>query len=518
MPRRLHLKAGLGSRGGARGLPAFCAALVLGCALALAQAHAQQSTAEVRGFTRSPKNHGHLVLRTTAGLVRSFDAGKGWHWICAAAVGVGEGIADAPLMVTQTGTMMLLPPTGSAVRSVDKGCSWTISEGALDGQRGVDLKFDPTDGMRIVVLTSTLAGTDADGGAASFDNLLFETRDDGASFTLVATLASDFEAETFAFAPGDPAHLYVSGTASANPGTAILERSDDGGAHFVRATSPLPPNTGSFRIAAIAPDASEMLWLRAAARDDREGLFPAHLLFTSNKGTSYVLLASTTQGMLGLSLSPDGKQLAFGGPSDGLLLGPSDGSRPFEKVSDVGVRCLEWSNPSELFVCASQSKDAFSLGTLAAPIVLEFDAGTLLLPHVLRADSLYRQEDTCPATCADGTPFARTCQTAWSTVRPLLGASGELCTVPWASGEPSDDDTEDVVPDGGEAGNLDAGAPAASDFNEWGCIFCAVGHQRRPAGLALWATGAALLWWRRRRRPSSFELIDTNAAPIDQEE
>ena len=357
--------------------------------------------------------------------------------------------------------------------------------------------------MRIVVLTSTLAGTDADGGAASFDNLLFETRDDGASFTLVATLASDFEAETFAFAPGDiPAHLYVSGTASANPGAidAATTAEPTSCARHPRCRR----TRAAFVLLRLRRDASEMLWLRAAARDDREGLFPAHLLFTSNKGTSYVLLASTTQGMLGLSLSPDGKQLAFGGPSDGLLLGPSDGSRPFEKVSDVGVRCLEWSNPSELFVCASQSKDAFSLGTLAAPIVLEFDAGTLLLPHVLRADSLYRQEDTCPATCADGTPFARTCQTAWSTVRPLLGAMESSARCPGRAASPATTTRRMSCPTAARQATWDAGAPAASDFNEWGCIFCAVGHQRRPAGLALWATGAALLWWRRRRRPSSF--------------
>lgn len=390
-----------------------------------------------------------LVSRATFGIIESADHGANWSWICEQAIDVSGVIADPPLALSESGSLVLLPPTGSALVSSDRGCNWVRAGAPLAGTRGADLTLDPGDSKRVLVVTSTLRKV-SDAGFGSYENLVVETRDDGRSFQLLATLPDDFEAETIEVAHGDAHRIYVSGSDTLNGRLGVLLRSDDGGVTWNKTTLALPAGTGSLWISGIHPNDPDKLWLRVAARGDTLGLLPARLYLSTDMGQSFVMLASTTKGMFGFALSPDGSTIAYGGPGDGLHVGPSDGSA-FVKRSALGVRCLRWPERGALYACASEPADAFSIGVSS-------DDGVSFR-------ALYRLADTCPAACATGSSFAGTCQAAWSQTRPFIAASGATCSVPWsapavpvadASTPPGTAPSADV----GASASLDASAPA----------------------------------------------------------
>ena len=406
-------------------------ALAFGIAAALwlqaPQAHANGRMPGATELTISRSDPDHVLARATFGLVQSFDRGATWEWICEQAVNV-SGETDPPIALTEDGSLVLLPPAGGTLISRDRGCTWSPAPAPLDESRAIDLTLDPGAPARVVVATSTIDTIDG-AGLVAYTNALVETRDNAATWTVLATLPSDFKIETLEIAPSDPARIYVSGTASESPLIGVIERSEDGGQTWMRTTLDLPPSSGSLFISAIDPTDPDRLWIRLPALGDRFGLFPASLLVSSDKGASFAMLATTTMGMLGLAVSPDGTQLAYGGPADGLQVGPSDGSGEFTRVSDLRVRCLRW-NADGLYACGTEPSDPFSVG-------LSTDHGVSFQP-------VYAMAETCPQACADGTSFALTCEAPWTGVGPAIKASGETCSVPWARPQP--------LPDAGSAG------------------------------------------------------------------
>jgi hypothetical protein len=402
----------------------------------------------------------HWLLRASFGLVQSFDAGASWQWICEQAIDSSGVIADPPLAIVEDGSLVLLPPTGSALISRDRGCSWARSQGLWSGAQGVDLTAHPSDKRQLFALVSKVSGVDA--GVVTYDNRLLLTRDDAASWQLLASLPDDFAAETLEVAKSDPQRIYVSGTDSRDPRLGVLFVSEDGGAHFTKRTLALPAGTGSMLISAIHPQNPDLVWLRVPARGDTIGILPARLYLTSDKGQSFRMLAATQRAMFGFALSPDGAELAYGGPSDGLYVGPSDGSGSFQKRGSWGVRCLRWSEDGALYMCGSEPSDAFTLA-------LSDDRGATFR-------SLYRLADTCPGECAAESQFAQSCQSAWTPLRPQLRATGEMCSVPWA--RPAEDAGSEPEPlDAGEAEpapvdpgteELDAGAEQEHEEGDGG--------------------------------------------------
>jgi photosystem II stability/assembly factor-like uncharacterized protein len=413
-------------------------ALAFGTAAALwlqaPPAHANGRMPGATELTISRSDPDHVLARATFGLIQSFDRGETWEWICEQAVNV-SGETDPPIALTEDGSLVLLPPAGGTLISRDRGCTWSPAPAPLDASRAIDLTLDPVDPARVVVATSTIDTIDG-AGLVAYTNTLVETRDNAATWTLLATLPADFKIETLEIAPSDAARIYVSGTASESPLIGVIERSEDGGQTWTRTTLDLPPSSGSLFISAIDPTDPDRLWVRLPALGDRFGLFPASLLASSDKGASFVMLAATMMGMLGLAVSPDGTQLAYGGPADGLHVGPSDGSGELTRVSDLRVRCLRW-NADGLYACGTEPSDPFSVG-------LSTDQGATFQP-------VYTMAETCPQACADGTSFALACETPWTGIGPAIEASGETCSVPWARPEP--------VPDAGsdDAGARDAG-------------------------------------------------------------
>jgi photosystem II stability/assembly factor-like uncharacterized protein len=395
----------------------------------------------------------HLVARATFGVVQSFDRGKSWQWICEQAIETAGLVADPPVALVADATQVLLPPTGGALLSRVKGCSWDAGPAPLAGKRGVDLTLDPSDAAHLLVLTSTLQHIED--GFGVYENLLIETRDSAQHWSVLATLPADFEAETVEVAASDAQRIYVSGTASRNPRLGMLLRTENGGGDWLQTTMDLPAGTGSLLISAIDPHDADRLWVRVPARGDTIGVLPARLYLSEDKGANFRMLADTKRGMFGFALSPDGTQLAYGGPSDGLFVGPSDGSGTFEKVNSLGVRCLRWPAADALYACGSEPRDKFSLG-------VSHDDGA-------NFEGLYRMLETCPAECPDDSAFAHVCQEAWSNIRPFVGASGAMCAVPWAAPPPDADagapETDAGSPDAGAA-ERDAGPPEADASGE----------------------------------------------------
>jgi photosystem II stability/assembly factor-like uncharacterized protein len=435
-----------------------------------------------------PNDPQHVLLRATFGLVQSFDSGRTWQWVCEQSIGTSGVVADPPIAILSDGTIVLLPPNGGALLSRDVGCSWSQAPAPLTAERGVDLTLDPHDSAHLLVLTSTLDDVD-DAGFGTYRNLLIETRDSGGSWRVLASLPTDFEAETVEIAPSDRARLYVSGTASMNPRLGIVQRSEDAGASWTRSTLELPAGTGSLLISAVDHQLADRLWLRAPGRGDTLGLLPTRLYVSNDKGQSASLIASTRRGMLGFALSPDGTQLAYGGPSDGLQVGLSDSSAQLAHMSSPGVRCLRWNESGTLYACGTEPADSFSLG-------VSHDRGASF-------ESLYALAFTCPQTCAAG-PTTTLCQEAWQTTQPFIGASPNICI---ASGANRDLDAGVVSAGRGAGGSLgDAAAQSGSITTPApapsGCSCQAAGMPRAQAGLALsfWLTVKTRLRARRSRR------------------
>ena len=197
------------------------------------------------------------------------------------------------------------------------------------------------------------------------------------------------------------------------------------------------------------------------ARGDVFGFFPASLLVSADRGQSFSVVAATARAMFGFALSPDGSQLAYGGPFDGLFVGPSGGG-PFTKVSSLGVRCLKW-GARGLYACGSQPPDAFTLG-------LSPNADGVFEP-------LYDARTTCPMGCAPGSAFQTACQAPWSAIGPAIGAPS-TCDVPWADAGSSDGGAPDGAggtsngPDGSSASDSGGSTPnvrPSADEPRGGC-------------------------------------------------
>ncbi len=400
----------------------------------------------------------HLVVRATFGLVQTFDGGKTWRWICEQAIGV-SGEADPPLTVTGDGALILVSPKGGILLSRDDGCSWTPGPALLEDRKTVDLTRDPANGARVLVLASTVVSID-DQGIASYENRVAETRDGAAAWNDLAPLPSDFSAETIEVAPSDPRRIYVSGTASIDPLLGVIVRSEDGGRTWLRSELALPQGSGSVFVGAIDPQNPDRLWIRVPARGDVFGFFPATLLVSSDRGRTFSVVAATARAMFGFALSPDGTKLAYGGPMDGLFIGPVSG--PFTKVSALGVRCLKWGERG-LYACGSQPPDPFTLG---------------LSPNADgKFEPLYDARTTCPMTCPPGAPFTAACQTPWTAIGRSIGAP-PTCETPWDAGTgPSPDSGPDARPP-------DSGSPladAGDAHNDDSALGTPPIHPRAPA-------------------------------------
>ncbi|MET0593596.1 MAG: sialidase family protein [Polyangiaceae bacterium] len=449
-----------------------------------------------------PSDPTHIVVRTTFGFVESHDSGKTWLWTCEEIIGRIQA-QDPPFTVTGDGSVIVAVPFEGVSVTHDQGCTWTRAPEPLTGQLAVDVTLEPNDKAAMVVLTST--NDTPDGGVdrpQEYRNLIVETKDNGRTWGLLGVpLARDFIAATVEIAAADPQRIYTSGIVGDAVRQGAIERSEDGGKTWSRAMVPTMPDVSSVFISAIDSKNADRLFVRVLGQPDPiTTATPTTLLVSSDKGANWKELAKTDESMLGFALSPDASQVAYGTLGQGVMIGPSDGSGPFNKVSSVANRCLTWS-AAGLYACGTD------LGVpMGAPDpAINFGVG-LSRDQGQTFEKLYRLYQTCPTTCPAESRFNQVCRAAWEMkpgVTTSTGATGATCTVDWAKAP--DAGTADAGggsggasggSTGGTGGSATTGGTAGNTGSSGDSCSCRIAEPRegamRAAGLAVALFGLAV--------------------------
>src|SRR5262249_7808323 len=140
-----------------------------------------------------PRDEGHIVVRTTFGILQSTDGGKSFRWVCEQGVGFGN-YEDPSTSITSDGSVIAAAFEGLFV-SHDRGCQWQPAMGAPRMARAVDVAVEPMVPSRAVAVLSTAK----DGG---FDTAMLESNDDATTWHQAgAPIAPDFSALTVEVAP-----------------------------------------------------------------------------------------------------------------------------------------------------------------------------------------------------------------------------------------------------------------------------------------------------------------------------
>lgn len=333
-----------------------------------------------------PKDPAHIAVRATFGLVLSADHGQSWHWVCEAAAQFVNG-EDPPIELTANNSL-IVASSQAFTTSADFGCNWALPESE---QAVVDSDVDRSQPERVVSAASRF-----DAGKYSF--ALRQSLDNGATWQELGVPAEGYVL-TLAISPTQPKRIYVS-TTSLSDGTPSIARTDDEGATWhpfllPKTDAPVP------YIAAIDPMNADRVYVRAPASKGGDVL-----LVSENAGKDWKQILKAKGTLAGFAVSPDGTQLAVGGPTDSVQLA-STTDYAFTPVSDVGVTCLTWTNDG-IFACADPKTAGFSVG-------LSTDEGAHFEP-------LFEPSKLTLQVCEAGTPVATNCPNAWHGLAPILGA------------------------------------------------------------------------------------------------
>jgi photosystem II stability/assembly factor-like uncharacterized protein len=359
-------------------------------------------------------NDEQLMLRTTFGFFVSKDRGGTWHWVCEQAFPL-SGSEDPMVAIAPNGNILATTFQGMSL-STAQACNWeylktaplaNFDQSGMDrGRVFIDLAANPNDAKNVVVFASTYDRQDEDGGLY-FSSQLFETADEGATFTkLGPDLDSSLLGYTLDLTKTDPQRIYV--TAVRNPGgtvAAFLLTSNDRGLSYSETTIPLddPAERGIY-IAAVDPTNADHVYVRTSAGTDK----PSRVIYSENAGQSWRLLYKGAGPLPGFALTPDGQKVFVGGPKDGIHVASTTDFQ-FAQTTNIEVQCLAVSADG-LWACSNE-KSGFIVG-------LSKDDGVTFEKKTHFCD--IKGALDCPA----GTSTNTECPGRWPAQANLLGCEG----------------------------------------------------------------------------------------------
>ncbi len=240
----------------------------------------------------APTDPTRLTMRTTYGVLQSFDAGARWLWLCETSIGYG-GTLDPAIAVTAEGRLLAGLFGAGVATSSDRGCTFTSDAAPFTGLYVIDLAVDPSNPSRVVAITSSGSA----GG--TFTVVVGESVDGGATWKqLGAALPPTFNAETIEVAASRKERLYASGSRTGVPSDAgadgevgpagrvgLLYRSDDHGASWKELPVDLEGGLAAF-VSAVDPKDPDRIYVRVSA-DPKSGSTTDHLLFSPDGGASF---------------------------------------------------------------------------------------------------------------------------------------------------------------------------------------------------------------------------------------
>jgi hypothetical protein len=380
-----------------------------------------------------------LVLRTTFGMLVSNDRGATWQWVCEQAFPL-SGSEDPMVAITPNGNILATTFQG-ITRSKSKACNWEYikdaplanpnSEGVDRGRFFIDLTSNPNDPKNVIVFASTYDHLGEDGGIF-FSSQLFETTDEGATFTkLGPDLDTSFYGHTLDLTKSDPQRLYV--TAIRNTGGAIaafLLTSKDRGLTYTETPIPLEDTERAVFIAAVDPTNADHVYARTSNTVDK----PTRLLFTDNAGQSWRTLYKGAGALVGFALSADGSRVFVGGPKDGIQVA-STADFQFTQKSNIEAQCLAISTDG-LWACSNE-KSGFI-------IAVSKDEGVTFEKKTHFCD--IKGALDCPA----GTSTNTECTGRWPAQAGLLNCAGFIdAGTDGGTNTPLPESNDLVIPGGG---------------------------------------------------------------------
>jgi Sortilin, neurotensin receptor 3, len=314
----------------------------------------------------SPTDPNLLVLRTSYGVLPSHDNGTTWGYICESALGLPSiGGEDPSIGLTENSSLVLGVAVGLNV-SADVGCNWNCIGGPLAGQVITDIAVRPDNPAGAVTLTSTLLPSDS--SQSGTDNQVFETTDNGATWTGIGMPIPEFVVvTTIDVAKTDPNIVYVSGMRGYGTSrTASLFVSTNKGQMWTEHVLPAgeydPTMEDEVFIGAVDPSNADRVYMRSSALMTGgksrltvvNGASTASPTF-ANVDVFDVGMAKTgeiTGELLGFALSPDGSKVYVGTEESGLFVASTSDFKFTNKSSKV-VQCLA-TRGSELWMCSAE--------------------------------------------------------------------------------------------------------------------------------------------------------------------
>ncbi|RYZ31849.1 MAG: exo-alpha-sialidase, partial [Propionibacteriaceae bacterium] len=225
---------------------------------------------------------------------------------------------------------------------------------------------------------------------------MYGTVDAGASWQLRGVVpGTDGIPTTLDLAASQAGRLAVAGSFS-DAGTlrGYVAVSDDDGATWRRTVVALEGASGLF-LSAFDPLDAGRLYARTSG-----GGAGDRLLVSTDAGLSFAELTRVDGAMLGFALSPDGGQVAVGGPLAGLRVA-ARGSSAFAPVRAAATTCLAWTTEG-LYACGTGTGGDFAVGR-------SLDAGASWQPVLARLGDLASPGSRCAAS----TDVATACEPRW---------------------------------------------------------------------------------------------------------